>query len=136
MPQGVTLVVYPAALVDQDLAAGVQIPCIEQLGPVEAGDALAKQPGRMLELAQQAAEGNMRSVFQRRGAKHAHRITVHRCDDRSERVGIDGPGKIHAADFGDEGRANRLDVQCHGLPPIAKHAFILGCPGLVWQTLE
>src|SRR4051794_25066490 len=84
MPERVALVVQAPALINEYLAAGIEVACIEELGLREPGHLLAEQLWCELEPAELAAELNMSRVVEARAAEDADRKAVHPFHDLAQ----------------------------------------------------
>src|SRR5688500_8214964 len=89
VPERVALVVEAAPLVDQDVSCHVEISCVEELGMAEA-PLLAEERGSKLEVAEEAAEGDVGHIVQRGMAEETDGVLVERCHDVPQRAVADG----------------------------------------------
>src|SRR5262249_31178116 len=114
VPERVALVVEAAPLVREDVPFAVEIARVEQLRMVETG--LAEEVRRQLELAEQAAEGNVGLVREPGAAEDADSVPRHGTPDLGEGGRIDRAREVDAVDLADETRSQlgEAEAQARG----------------------
>ncbi len=100
-------------LVVDDAALGVEVAGVEQL--LELPAHLAVSAGHPLQVAEDAAEGDVAGVVQAGVAPDGDSPLVLGVEDLALGLLIQGTGDIDAGDLGPETRGDRLDRQRHGV---------------------